>query len=571
MCRERILSRLGSGKAKTAQKRGRKRFIGLILKQFLETPWLAKVKKYNPSILSSDLDKCHFRTEGLIEHLYEFECMDAPKDEDLVELIRHVSRFMRKVRLRTLLDCLEDRDMHDLARERLHSCLSKVARYRESARFLCAEVKKTPLLGNIMIEQVRLSEQAFRTPPSTKAVQSVESILVRLSHQDKLFRVGDLPLWTRKEVLGGNGNHFSNEVKEKLQMSKIHAEVQVLAHYENAGPGIIPPRIIASSKDACYLCNTLISLHGKFSVPKTHGKLYPGWRLPMTTEFGRLREKLNDYLEGEIAATIQRLGNLQNRPTHRFLNESTIFPMNISASTFTTLSNLSNLNLLSQVEVVQHLGQSPARIKQDHADTDSRQSQGVDGVSPCSSLASDACTGAELGSGSVLKDEADDGIGEERSCDDGVEHENKVTLSNQREGAEMALDMVDFGERGMLINTENEPLVSDEDNCENDPRASTRATPLEDRPPPFECMLGRKDWFRCKDLDIFVDSPGLPCLPQWLGSDEAAAMLRRAATSLVDIQSLPTGGDTSLLWKDPDGNAYFAVGGQVVVIHTHVT
>lgn len=60
---------------------------------------------------------------------------------------------------------------------------------------------------------------------------------------------------------------------------KVHAEIQLLFFYE-AHPNLPRPRIICSSKSACYLCNLFFHLHNSFQVPRTHGRLYDKWTLP---------------------------------------------------------------------------------------------------------------------------------------------------------------------------------------------------------------------------------------------------------------------------------------------------
>jgi hypothetical protein len=60
---------------------------------------------------------------------------------------------------------------------------------------------------------------------------------------------------------------------------KIHAEIQLLFYYE-INPGRPKPRIISSSKSACYLCNLFLHTHGVFQTPRTHGRLRSAWILP---------------------------------------------------------------------------------------------------------------------------------------------------------------------------------------------------------------------------------------------------------------------------------------------------
>ena len=60
---------------------------------------------------------------------------------------------------------------------------------------------------------------------------------------------------------------------------KIHAKIQLLFFYE-LYPNRPRPRVIYSSKSACYLCNLFFHLYGGFHVPRTHGRLYDKWILP---------------------------------------------------------------------------------------------------------------------------------------------------------------------------------------------------------------------------------------------------------------------------------------------------
>lgn len=58
----------------------------------------------------------------------------------------------------------------------------------------------------------------------------------------------------------------------------------------DGGPRIIGlgamlrPRVICSSKSACFLCDLFIQLHGQYYVPRTHGVLYEKWTLPDPAE-----------------------------------------------------------------------------------------------------------------------------------------------------------------------------------------------------------------------------------------------------------------------------------------------
>jgi hypothetical protein len=64
-----------------------------------------------------------------------------------------------------------------------------------------------------------------------------------------------------------------------LERSRLHAELQLVLFYEQHGT-LLRPRVICSSKRACYLCNLFVKLHGAYHIPETHGRLYSSWRWP---------------------------------------------------------------------------------------------------------------------------------------------------------------------------------------------------------------------------------------------------------------------------------------------------
>lgn len=89
---------------------------------------------------------------------------------------------------------------------------------------------------------------------------------------------------------------------------KVHAEIQLLFFYE-LNDKLPRPRVICSSKSACYLCNLFFSLHGVFHIPRSHGRLYDKWTLPdwlpiptapPRAELGELATRMNASLKARI-------------------------------------------------------------------------------------------------------------------------------------------------------------------------------------------------------------------------------------------------------------------------------
>jgi hypothetical protein len=82
---------------------------------------------------------------------------------------------------------------------------------------------------------------------------------------------------------------------------KVHAEIQLLCYYEQHPNTRILPRVFKSSKDACFLCNEFIKAHGKFYIPKTHGRVYDLWMIPDLQTLG-----LGKKTKKKLVAMIER-------------------------------------------------------------------------------------------------------------------------------------------------------------------------------------------------------------------------------------------------------------------------
>lgn len=60
----------------------------------------------------------------------------------------------------------------------------------------------------------------------------------------------------------------------------VHAEVQMLVFYETSQEMLSWPRAIGASKEACFLCNSLVKAHGCFYLSKAHCQIFPQWIVP---------------------------------------------------------------------------------------------------------------------------------------------------------------------------------------------------------------------------------------------------------------------------------------------------
>jgi hypothetical protein len=100
----------------------------------------------------------------------------------------------------------------------------------------------------------------------------------------------------------------------RLTTNYVHAEIQLLIFYEIQSKESVPvPRVIGTSKAACYLCNLFIKYHGRFFVTKTHGRLHSQWTVPDIEEFSLASVKHICRTLGLIDQEITRLSTGKKR------------------------------------------------------------------------------------------------------------------------------------------------------------------------------------------------------------------------------------------------------------------
>jgi len=125
---------------------------------------------------------------------------------------------------------------------------------------------------------------------------------------------------------------------------KVHAEIQLLFWYE-LHPDRPRPRVICSSKSACYLCNLFFQLHGGFAVPRTHGRLYPKWILPYwlkvpaqrQEELGLLTTQFKAVLDNRILIASRSAKGPCYHPNESVLHHHAIWPSSSALSGQLTL------------------------------------------------------------------------------------------------------------------------------------------------------------------------------------------------------------------------------------------
>ncbi|KAK1047837.1 hypothetical protein LTR74_017675, partial [Friedmanniomyces endolithicus] len=80
-------------------------------------------------------------------------------------------------------------------------------------------------------------------------------------------------------------SYRASSKSQVLSQQYVHAEIQLLVHYELTPPHLMP-RTIGVSKEACFLCDSFIRAHGHFSVTGAHRQMFPQRTVPDLKEYG---------------------------------------------------------------------------------------------------------------------------------------------------------------------------------------------------------------------------------------------------------------------------------------------
>lgn len=249
----------------------------------------------------------------------------------LEELVDSVYNLKQTIDMKALSDAMTAQSMDPGGRRSLINTINKVARYREIARSLYRMSRKNTLLRHMELTAVNLPMEAYSRPSEALARSNLRDTFVRanplhrkadLKHMRRLINTRDYDVDAQ----------FASQVTKTLTQSKIHAEIQLLYHTE-LNPSRLPPRIVASSKDACFLCNAFLAIHGKLHTARIHGRLYPGWRLPCIPAFTNLEQSFNAVLSRQINASLATLLSRGQKTVYPDPNESTLLTLPHSAST----------------------------------------------------------------------------------------------------------------------------------------------------------------------------------------------------------------------------------------------
>ncbi|KAG4432319.1 hypothetical protein IFR05_012198 [Cadophora sp. M221] len=246
------------------------------------------------------LDRLFSRLEGL-------EKSKAISKQGLEILSQLVTTSSELSSSSALSGTLAISNMEPSSKQFVSNAIGKLGRYCSAAKFLYQAAMRFSVFGRIRISVVKLL--AVPLPVVQDPETAVKGVITGVFKTEEIENANSqlLQRLTRRRV------DFS-QVCKAITSTKfiVHAEIQLLIHYELQNLAL-PPRIICSSKKACFLCNLFLELHGKYIVPSTHGKMYEKWTLPQGLEklvgtqaktvnsmLFKFRDSLNERLRREI-------------------------------------------------------------------------------------------------------------------------------------------------------------------------------------------------------------------------------------------------------------------------------
>ena len=168
------------------------------------------------------------------------------------------------------------------AKASLPEIIGKLGRYYASCSFLIAAARKLPIFRRIHVESIRLPVPEHPPSPARACQPSLMRTVARIvgNGEETLKKP-----FTRSSIINQAYHHASAEANFISKLAgprksyRIHAEIQLLFFYEIHSE-LLRPRVICSSKSACFLCDLFIEIHATYFVARTHGVLYNKWTLP---------------------------------------------------------------------------------------------------------------------------------------------------------------------------------------------------------------------------------------------------------------------------------------------------
>ena len=224
---------------------------------------------------------------------------------ELVKVVEEAHSWTQLGDMTTIFTSVPNKVLGPTEYPGLRDIIWKVGQYRTAARRLYRMTRDAKILRDVTVTPISLGSEAFSRIDLDNYEPNLAANIDRVKEGGKKpGLMTELCRYLQKDAAKAQRD-FSTAVSRNLKSSKIHAEVQVLVHLQSSSQmASSMPRIVQSNKKACYFCDQLFMVDDTLIIPKSHGKLYEGWRLPLLPGLKALQIQFNKAMENQARKSI---------------------------------------------------------------------------------------------------------------------------------------------------------------------------------------------------------------------------------------------------------------------------
>ncbi|KAI9892525.1 MAG: hypothetical protein M1814_001482 [Vezdaea aestivalis] len=260
-----------------------------------------------------------------------------------------------------------------LVSQKIHS-LSSLVTAADSGGFqpLCENLKGIVRLvgdfagSDISLEHFFERKRIQTTKEDKKAVNALDKLgnywrlcrrLCRFA-MSKRYRSSFVPI--RLAFLDQHSRHKINGLSRY-----VHAEVQLVVFHRQHKDSP-KPRVIGTSKAACYLCDLFLSHHPQYTISATHGMLYEQWTIPDLPSYDlNDRQEIQNMIRAMFQTLVDKTAS-QPYAGMTFPVQSGIYqPYALPNLTATTFSLTNAIIKGKSSDDFEHLGVDNSNVRED--------------------------------------------------------------------------------------------------------------------------------------------------------------------------------------------------------------
>lgn len=223
-----------------------------------------------PDFVRSDLDPLSIRFREFVQRERKRTHQERA---DLATLLQEIIDFQ------DLVDVLERSTSRSAVSKNEVPVAEIKAIIKQACRMSKGKISIRDRLQAMGVPDAKLDHRIVREIDKLANYGSIPHGLIRIRWAKRYRPLFENPRLMKVEPYGYAQSAASLFISSKYPKRFVHAEVQLLAYYEMNAQTVLP-RVIGSSKEACYLCDAFITAHGRFCVSKTHRQVSKKWTVP---------------------------------------------------------------------------------------------------------------------------------------------------------------------------------------------------------------------------------------------------------------------------------------------------